>query len=201
MLPKVALITPERKLLNLGVFVEKMKAQCLLLPPQWEGGRAYTASCKHPRGSAEHSTARQGHGDPSNCCSWMSKQPGCGCQGKSQMEGTAKPGWALEAGGARILCPMGRWVLSVVQCLASLHPSPGASASPVFQAVPTWQYSFNVIFFIFAIYVFLIEEEGERLGLTLCFCTVILTIRGRCKGMLNPGDGLQQTSDRSNLIS
>lgn len=33
MLPKVALIIPERKLLKLVVFVEKMKAQCLFLPP------------------------------------------------------------------------------------------------------------------------------------------------------------------------
>ncbi|KFM02468.1 hypothetical protein AS27_06081, partial [Aptenodytes forsteri] len=54
-------------------------------------------------------------------------------------------------------------------------------------------------FFFFVRYVSLIEEKGERLGLS-CFCTVILTIRGRCKGMLNPGDGSQQTSDRSYLI-
>lgn len=196
--PKVALIIPERKLLNLGVFVEKMKAQCLFLPPRWEGGCARTASCKHPRGSAEHK--RQGHGDASNCCGWESKRPGCGCRGKSRMEGTAKPGRAPETGGTRILCRMGRWGLAAAQCLPSLHPSPGASASPTFQSVPTWQYFFNVIFFFFVIYVSLIEETGERLGLT-CFCTVILTIRGRCKGMLNPGDGSQQTSDRSYLIS
>lgn len=62
--------------------------------------------------------------------------------------------------------------------------------------------SFPVFFFfIFVIFVFLIEEEGERLWLTLCFCTVILTIRGRCKGMLNPDDSSQQTCHKSHLIS
>lgn len=55
--PKVALIIPERKLLNLGVFVEKMKAQCLFLPPRWEGSRARMAARKQPPGSAAHSEA------------------------------------------------------------------------------------------------------------------------------------------------
>lgn len=161
MLPKVALIIPERKLLNLGVFLEKMKAQCLFLPPRLEGGWAGTHK-------AQPNTVRQRHVDASNRCSWESQQPGCGCRGKSWMEGTAKPGQALEAEGTLVLCPMGRWGFSAVQLLPSLHPSP---ASPTFQAVPTRQYFFNVIFLIFIIYVSLVEEEGERLGLTLCFCT------------------------------
>lgn len=38
MLPKVALIIAERKLLNLGVFVEKMRAQCLFLSSRWGWG-------------------------------------------------------------------------------------------------------------------------------------------------------------------
>lgn len=114
MLPKVALIIPERKLLNLGVFLEKMKAQCLFLPPGLEGGWAGTHK-------AQPNTVRQRRVDASNHCSWESQQPGCGCWGKSWMEGTAKPGQALEAGGTLVLCPTGK--VGVLCCAAPPLPS------------------------------------------------------------------------------
>lgn len=167
--PKVALIIPEWKLLNLGVFVEKMKARCLLLPADGQG----TMLALPPA-----NTHQAGDTGVSNHCGWETKWPGCECWGIPPFGGTAEPGWALEAGGTPALCPMGRWGLSVVLHLPSLHPSPGVSASPLFQAVPTWQYFFSVIFFIFVIDVSLIEEEDERLGLTVCFCTVVRSEEG-----------------------
>jgi len=58
MLPKVALIIPERKLSNLGVFVEKMQAPCLFLLP--EGKEAMLALPPANTREAQHSTAGPG---------------------------------------------------------------------------------------------------------------------------------------------
>lgn len=149
MLPQVVLIIPEWKLLNLGVFVEKMKAQCLLLPPDGQG-----AVLALPPANTHQA------GETRGCPTAAAGRP----NGQVVSAGET-PSWRAqpnqdEPWGRPSPCPMGRWGLSAVLHLPSLHPSSGASASALFQAVPAWQYFFNVIFFIFVINVSLIEEEA-----------------------------------------
>lgn len=83
--PKVALI-PEKKLLNRGVFVEEMKAQCLLLLPRREVGCTRVASCQHPTGpdATGLSTAKQAQRDTSSLCGWGSN---CQAMGAGQTPG------------------------------------------------------------------------------------------------------------------
>lgn len=138
-----------------------------------------------------HSTAKQGR------AMGRGTQAGCGCW--------EHPGWSRQLSQDtlwRLEAPKSSvpWEGRGPQ-LCSASPQTEAPACPIFQAACPWQFFVSVIFSIFVIFVFLIEGEIERLGLTLCFCTVIFIIRRRYKGMLNPGDSSQQTCDKSHLIS
>lgn len=150
-------------------------------------GKGPCSCCLLQTPTAQPSTARQGHGERDIGWLWV--------LGTSWVEQTAEPGHTLEAPKSSV-----PWEGRAAQ-LCGASPQTGASTSPIFQAARPWQFFVSVIFSIFVIFVFLIEGEIERLGLTLCFCTVIFTIRKRCKGMLNPGDSSQQTCDKSHLIS
>lgn len=183
--PKVPLIIPERKLLNFCSVCWEAESSVFVPSSLMGRGRAPAASCAHP----QHSQARQGHGERDTGWLWVL---GTSWWSRQLSQDTL---WRLEAPKSSV-----PWEGRGPQ-LCSASPQTGAPACPIFQAACPWQFFVSVIFSIFVIFVFLIEGEIERLGLTLCFCTVIFIIRRRYKGMLNPGDSSQQTCDKSHLIS
>lgn len=101
--------------------------------------------------------------------------------------------WGWGAGGTPILSAIGgRELPSAMPPLlpptplsappqpspTHIPPAPGASAGLTFQAVSAWWCSFSVTFFICIVHVSSVQEGGGGLGLTLCFCVVILSEEG-----------------------
>lgn len=132
--PKVALIIPERKLLNLGVFAEKMKAPCLFSPPRWEGGHARTASCEYPRGWAEH-----GEAGARGCLQLLQlgeQTARLWVWGKTPDGGDSQTKVIPGAGGTQVLCAIGRRGLSYAVPPLLLSTPPPVPPQPTPTHIP-----------------------------------------------------------------
>lgn len=166
----------------------------MFLSPCWEGGRARAASCKHPR----RSQALRGRAMGTPPTPRLGEKTG-GLWVPGYVPDGAGGSARTSSGGWRHLNPLSQEEArpSAVQCL----PSDRSFSLPRVSGCAPMAVLCRCYFFPFLLYLSSYLRKKVKDQDSHCFCTVILTIRGRYKGILNPGDGSQQTCDKSHLIS